>query len=108
MAFDFDQTLQAIGDAIVNQLRLDGKAAGDYALTGAKQIASTAAYIVANYAIGKIRPAMAEALFENQKDSVAILFEGVHGMTALAAENAINAGLAVARSAVNTATGLSL
>lgn len=97
-----------IAAAMTGQLAKSGKTIAAYAKAEAQKLATSAVEIAALRATGVINDEQAKLHLDIQKHASRAVLSAIEGLGILAAEAAINAGLAVVRQAVNTFAGFDL
>ncbi len=108
MALDVGALAQSILGAMKGVLDAKWPTIKDYASDQATQLAKTLVKIEAEKIAGQITAADASVLLEMQKNAARQVFLAVEGMGELLVEQALNAGLAAVRDAVNKAIGIAL
>lgn len=107
-AIDIDGVAGEAAKRMVGILTGAGKDVASYAQTEAKKLATSAVEIAALRAAGQIDDEEAKLQLDIQKQAAQTVLLAIKGVSLLAAEQAINAGLQVILGAVRTATGLNL
>ena len=97
-----------MGKAAVKSLKGNGAEATEFAKSESRKLADTLELITRGVAKGEITPERAKLLLEMQQHASKSVLLAIEGIGILAAEQAVNAALGVARDAVNKAVGFPL
>lgn len=108
MGLDFSKLGKDMGAAFLNSLKDKAPDIGEYAKSEGVKMAQCLATIASLVAAGTIDEDEAKLHLEIQKQAARSILLTVEGLGALAVEGAINAALAVAKDAVNSALGFAL
>jgi hypothetical protein len=108
MGMDFSKLGKDMGSAFLNSLKDKAPEIEEYAKSEGVKMAQCLATIASLVALGTIDEEEAKLHLEIQKQAARSILLTVEGLGALAVEAAINAALAVAKDAVNSALGFAL
>lgn len=105
-------TLKSLGASILQAAKgVLGAKYGDikaYLAAESEKLAITLRMIVSGVASGEVTPAEAKILLNQQKVASGAVLTAAEGMTAIAAQTAIEAGLAAVRDFINGKIGFAL
>jgi hypothetical protein len=105
---DVTAVLQSMSAAAAGVLEGKWPGVKSFAAAEFQKIAQTIVTIGNGVAAGTITPDQAPILLDSQKNASLAVLAAVKGMSAIAAEQAVNAALGAAKGAVNTFVGFSL
>jgi hypothetical protein len=106
--FDFEAVAKAMLAAGKGSLKDHWAAARPYAESEFRKLAETGEMIVAGVADGSINRKQAKILVQMQAGASRSVLTAIETIGVIAAQDAVNAALAVLKGAVNTAAGIAL